>query len=391
MTAATLRFRAMVQWQDRLLVGSYLSHTVILLVLLTAVAVAIDTGAWVARVHESAGAGLAGLLHVLQFLWLRAIDNGVQAMPVAAMLGFVWSEASYHLSGHRLFDRITGRTEARAARPVFIAAALLAVLQTGLDNVARPGAVRTMIEERIAFWSRYVEYRPGRPYWFAIPGANIRATIPAVGAGRFEDVTYFAFVANRPTIVIQATGMEPVSRSGPEATAWRFTGAKLRQNASGTPLRPAGDLELAVPIDPGWLPLAAIKPAYQSASGLAALAAMTDLPLGAPNYRSWQLQRLTGGLALGLLCIFVVLFFRNRLERMSLPTATALSLAAGYGGVLALRMLRVIGEHGALPPLAVASGAPVLFVAAIAVAYRRRTRHDLVSKASEPRDHAPPR
>ena len=34
MTAATLRFRAMVQWQDRLLVGSYLSHTVILLVLL---------------------------------------------------------------------------------------------------------------------------------------------------------------------------------------------------------------------------------------------------------------------------------------------------------------------------------------------------------------------
>jgi hypothetical protein len=380
MTAAILRVRGLVQWQDRLLVGSYLRHTVILLVLLTAVAVAIDTGAWVSRVYQAGGNGPAGLLQVLRFLWLRAIDNGVQAMPVAAMLGFVWTEASYHMSGHRLFDRITGRTEGRATRPVLIAAAMLAIFQTGLDNLARPGAVRTMIDERIAFWTRYVEYRPGRPYWFAVPGANIRASIPSLGAGTFEDVTYFAFAANRPTLVIQAAGMEPVSPSGTEPVSWRFSGAKIRQNASANPLRPLDDIQLAIPIDPGWLPLAWIKPAYQSVSGLAALAAMTDLPLGVPSYRSWQLQRLSGGMSLGLLCIFVVLFFRNRLERMSLPAATTLTLAAGYGGVLALRMLRVIGEHGALPPLAVAFAAPALFAAAIAVAYRRRTRHDLVSK-----------
>jgi hypothetical protein len=380
MTAAILRVRGLVQWQDRLLVGSYLRHTVILLVLLTAVAVAIDTGAWVSRVYQAGGNGPAGLLQVLRFLWLRAIDNGVQAMPVAAMLGFVWTEASYHMSGHRLFDRITGRTEGRATRPVLIAAAMLAIFQTGLDNLARPGAVRTMIDERIAFWTRYVEYRPGRPYWFAVPGANIRASIPSLGAGTFEDVTYFAFAANRPTTVIQAAAMEPVAPRGIEPPAWRLTGAKLRQNAAANPLRPSDDIELAIPIDPGWLPLAWIKPAYQSVSGLAALAAMTDLPLGAPSYRFWQLQRLSGGMALGLLCVLVVLLYRNTLERLSLPVATALTLAAGYGGVLAMRMLRVIGEHGALPPLAVASAAPLFFVAAITVAYRRRTRHDLVSK-----------
>lgn len=394
LATSAVRRQQFLSLQDRILIGAYFRHVAIVLVMLTTIAVAIDTASWIARVGTAAAAaGGSPILAIVRFIGLRALDNGVQTLPIAAILGFIWSEASYHQSGHRLADRITGRTERRAMRSILVASLVVAGCQTILDNIARPYAVETMIRERMAFWTRYTQMVPKRSTWVATDGAVVQGRLTDIGSSELTDVTYYGFDGNRATTIVTANSLRPagiVNDAG--VPIWLFENASFLDlsqfpvqndfSNTDTPAQKIDRMELAMAIDPAWLPLAPIKPVYLTLPELSQLALMEHVPDGAPNYGAWLLGRLTAGIVLGLLCGFIAVFFRGQVDRRGIVTTIAMSLALGYGGVLAMRVLRVVAEYSSASPFAMASIVPGLLLLMIGFTIRENTRHDGVGRAA---------
>lgn len=391
MTMAAKTLPRLMSFQDRILFASYMRHVVIVLVMLTTIAVALDTASWINRVGAGAAAsGNSPALAILKFLALRIFDNGTQTLPIAAILGFIWTEVAYHQSGHRLIDRITGRTEWRAMRAIFLAGLAVAVVQTVLDNVVRPQAVRTMITERIAYWSRYTEFRPNSTVWISAGGSILEGRAGDIGTSELRDVTYYDFDGNRISRIVRAPVLRPAPKPGPGGVRdWRFetpsvfllsTAATGAQSGAMVSSEELAELTVPLKLDPEWLPLASIRPIYLSLPDLARMARIDNLPDGSANYGSALLGRLTNGLIVGLLCVFIALFCRRRLDHGSLEAAVMFALAIGYGGVLAMRMLRVIGEHASFGPLAVGVVMPLFLKVAIVLNVRWNTRHDAVHR-----------
>lgn len=386
--ATTWRGPRLLTLQDRVLMGSCVRHVAIVLVMLTSIAVALDTASWITRVGAAAqDRGASAILSVLRFIGLRALDNGTQTFPIAAILGFIWTEVAYHQTGHRLVDRITGRTEWRAMRSILLAGAMVAACQTLVDNVVRPYAVQTMITERLAFWTRYTQSSPSRPQWLSTGETILSGTLERVGSPVLQDVTAFVFDGNRIARLIRADSLTPagtLDRDG--LPQWRLTHstvASLGEAATGEARgarrgTPTSFVDLTIPLalDPDWLALSPVKPVYLTLSQLTRMARIEHVPDGSANYVSSLMIRLSGGTVVGLLCIFIALFCRRGLERCNMVAAVLSSLAIGYGGLLAMRMLRVIGEYTTYVPLAVAGVAPVVLAVLIVAIVRASTRHD---------------
>src|ERR1700760_796735 len=161
--------------QTRIMLGTYLTHTLMVMAALMTIALTIDL--WPQMALLQAGDGFLPW-EIVRLAGLRLPDLLPPLFPFAAFLGVVWSESAFTESRERMLVWNSGRSPLLCLMP----AVLVGLLRGGalflLDAVLRPAAIHVQIDEKLGREGiRLDRSQSGGNHWVALPDGLLRAEI----------------------------------------------------------------------------------------------------------------------------------------------------------------------------------------------------------------------
>ena len=373
---------------SRYMIGSHAWHIQIVLVMLVCIVLAVDISPWVGSVWSGAADKdfFGAVAAVLRFSAYRTLDITAQVFPIAFVLGMLWTETVHSSSGQRLMVLITGRSHFRAATPLIVIALAGTGIQFGLDNYVRPAAVMQLIGEKLGSYRSYVDRAPSdRAVWLSLGDDVLQARISQADPPTFQALSYYRFAKDhvRDITVAEAARPNPMGSASSwtflDGKTWQFDANKGRSiDALGTryPGTAFEELGIELPVDPLWLRYRGIDPKYLPATALSRLAKSQAIPSDQPNYAAWLQLRHAQAFIPGLLGLLVAAVFYLLQDRRPVLLAVLVSLALGYLGFAAMRLMTVIAEHAVLSPRMAAWALPALLAMSSAAAFWRLARYD---------------
>ncbi|WP_162197773.1 LptF/LptG family permease [Pseudorhizobium banfieldiae] len=365
------------------MVGRHVWHIQIVLIVLVCIALAVDISPWVGSVWSNAvGRGvIPAVAASFRFSLYRALDITAQVFPIACVLGMLWTEAVHSSTGRRLMIMTTGKSFVRAATPLLIVALAATVIQFSLDNYLRPSAVMKLIEEKLGSYHDYVDRSmPNGSVWLALGSDILRAKIDSADPDILREVELYHFSKTALHAITAAAVAQPAA--GGSASSWVLLDGRMWEFGEDT----GGSLaafarrferqEIELPVDPLWLSYRQLEPKYLPAAVLGALAKSADIPSDQHNYAAWQQLRKAQAFVPGMLGLLAAAVCYVVSARFSLAIAAMASLALGYLGFAAMRLMTVIAEHAILPSHIAAWALPTILLICCAAAFWQLAKPD---------------
>jgi lipopolysaccharide export LptBFGC system permease protein LptF len=161
--------------QTRIMLGSYLTHTLMVTAALMAIALTIDLWPQVPLL-QARGGFLP--FEIARLTALRLPDLLPPLFPFAAFLGVVWSESAFTESRERMLIWNSGRSPLLCLMPALLVGLLLGGTLFVLDGVLRPAAIHVQIDAKLGREGiRLDRTQSGGSHWIALPDGLLRAEI----------------------------------------------------------------------------------------------------------------------------------------------------------------------------------------------------------------------
>lgn len=352
--------------------------TLVLAVVLSLDAASHLSGFLADRPQPGVPSGLAGLGY---YLLLRAGYNLSAVLPIATLVGVVWTEFTLALSRQRLMIANSGRAAFASLAPALLVGLAVGALQFAALAYVRPATVEAQaISGFRDYGPKFRTDKETGVEWISVENAVVAARVaftdpPTLKAAVLYDLTddgALRAIRTAARAVPVADGLW-VLQSG---TEWRVPIFFSRTASGGGAQRAErfDSLSVALALDPLWLAQIDIQPILLPQAILARLATAQRGVENPSNYRAAYQER------------FAALFYV--LGMALLPAALAISwflpgmgagpmvrvIVWGIGAYFAASVFSQLGAFGYLPAPVSAWTPPVLFIgAALAVlAWRAR-------------------
>jgi lipopolysaccharide export LptBFGC system permease protein LptF len=367
----------------RIMLASYLTHTLMVAAALMTIALTIDLWPQVALLQDR-----GGFLpwEIVRLAGLRLPDLLPPFLPFAVFLGVVWSESAFTESRERMLIWNSGRSPVLCLTPALIAGLVFGVAQFGIDAWLRPAAIHVQIAEKLGREGiRLDRTQSGGSHWIALPDGLLRAEIEYGPPVRLHDATIYKLdSAGHLNEVDTALLAEPLGNNQwllHDGRYWRATyegeGTVISNTPQGVETEtPFQTRTVTMVLDTLWLGNLGLSPQYIWMRELHTLARSQIVSRDVSGYRT-RLQAVFGEMlfTLGMALLgagLAMLAFPYAVRWRALVAV----LLGGYAAHFASKALYLMGEFGYINPV-VAGWLPAVLLlvgvgGVLAVSQKRR-------------------
>ena len=363
---------------SRYMLVAYLRHTMMVAAALMTIALTIDLWPQVALLTSDPSLGpVQTVRNILRLTGLRLPDLLPPFLPFATFLGVVWTESAFTESRERLLIWNSGRSPLLCLIPALLAGLIMGAALFALDAWLRPAAIHVQIAERLGREGiRLDRSQSGGSHWIALPDGLLRAEIEYGPPVRLHNVTIYKLDSEGHLSEVDTAVLARPEAGGrwrlENGHYWRADfanrGEVLSNAAQEETETPFATRSVSLVLDDLWLRNLGLSPQYLRLSELRALARAPIMSRDLSGYRT-RLQVMFGETLFTCMMALLgaslsMLYFAYQTRWYALVTV----LLAGYLAHFASKAFNLMGEFGYLGPFFAGWLAPLLLVAAVALA-----------------------
>lgn len=336
----------------RIMLGRYLTHTMMVVAALMTIALTIDLWPQVALLQKA-----GGFLpwQIARLAALRLPDLLPPFLPFAAFLGVVWSECAFTESRERMLIWNSGRPPLLCLAPAVLAGLIVGVTQFGIDAVLRPAAIHVQIDEKLGREGmRLDRSQSGGNHWIALPDGLLRGQIEYGPPVRLHDVTIYKLDAAGHLFEVDIAALaEPLPGDRWKLTQGRYwrasyqDGAVISSDGQGKEVEtPFQTRTVPMVLDALWLRNLGLSPQYLWLGELRRLSQSQIVSRDLSGYRTRRQTVFSesfftlGMVLLGAVLSMLAFAYAVHWQRL------VMVLLAGYGAHFASKALYLMGEFG---------------------------------------------
>jgi lipopolysaccharide export system permease protein len=358
----------------RIMLVSYLSHTLMVAAALMTIALTIDLWPQVPLLTADGGGPIV-IWRIVRLTVLRLPDLLPPFLPFAAFLGVVWSESAFTESRERMLIWNSGRSPLLCLTPAVLAGLILGGGQFALDAWLRPAAIHVQIDEKLGREGiRLDRTQSGGNHWIALPDGLLRAEIEYGPPVKLHNVTIYKLDSQGHLNEVDTAALAEPLPGG----RWRLTQGRYWRalyEGEGTVISnqvqseetetPFGTRTIAMSLNELWLRNLGLSPQYLRLGELHELARAQIVSRDLSGYRT-RIQTVFGEVlfALGMTLLgasLAMLYFAYAVRWQALVTV----LLAGYLAHFASKALSLMGEFDYISPIVAGWLTPVLLLAGV--------------------------
>lgn len=354
----------------RIMLGTYLTHTLMVAAALMTIALTIDLWPQVALLEQR-----GGFLpwEIVRLAALRLPDLLPPLFPFAAFLGVVWSESAFTESRERMLIWNSGRSPILCLMPALLVGLVLGAAQFGLDAIARPAAIHVQINEKLGREGiRLDRTQSGGNHWIALPDGLLRAEIEYGPPVKLHNTTIYKLDSQGHLFEVDTAALaEPLGGDRwllHDGRYWRASyegeGSVISNTPQGQETQTPFDTRtISMSLNDLWLRNLGLSPQYLWLGDLRTLARAQIVSRDLAGYRT-RFQAVFGE----VLFTIGMTLLGAALSMFAFPYAVRWRalvgvLLAGYAAHFASKALSLMGEFDYVSPV-IAGWLPALLLLA---------------------------
>ena len=342
----------------RIMLGSYLTHILMVTAALMTIALTIDLWPQVALL-QARGGFLP--FEIARLTALRLPDLLPPLFPFAAFLGVVWSESAFTESRERMLIWNSGRSPLLCLMPALLVGVLLGGALFLLDGVLRPAAIHVQIDAKLGREGiRLDRAQSGGSHWIALPDGLLRAEIEYGPPLKLHNATIYKLDSEGHLYEVDTAALaQPLPHDRWRLTQGRYWRASYQGEGSVISTTPQGQetetpfdtRTISMSLDEMWLRNLGLSPQYLSLGDLHQLSRAQIVSRDLSGYRT-RIQATFGE----VLFTIGMTLLGAALAMLAFPYAVRWQrlvavLLAGYAAHFASKALYLMGEFGYINPI----------------------------------------
>lgn len=361
--------------ETRYVMGLYLQRAFIFTAVALAVVLALDVASNLGAVMspDDHPSGLDGPYRLAFYILLRAGYVLPSILPIAGIIGIIWTEFGLFVSLERIMIFNSGRAHLRSLIPAVLVGLIIGLMQFVALGYGRPAAVAAQGTNHFRYYGpKFDQPTVTGPKWIATDGAAVNARVEIDAGITLRDVIVYNFNdGGKLRSIISASFAAP----GPTHGTWTFhNGSEWAFAAEAANAVDPGRLEQTrfdalsgkLALDPVWVENFAIRPPLLSQSVLAQLASGAPGIPDAFRYQSAYHERFASIVnSVGMALVGAALSLLTFAPKMS-PFQALKVAVYGTGTYIGSNMLAMFGTYGNLHVFWAAWAMP-LFIAIVSV------------------------
>ena len=369
----------------RIMLGSYLTHVMMVAAALMTIALTIDLWPQVSLLMADGGGPIV-LWRIVKLTALRLPDLLPPFLPFATFLGVVWSESAFTESRERMLIWNSGRSPLLCLMPALLAGLFLGGVQFTIDALLRPAAIHVQMDEKLGREGQRLDRsQSGGNHWIALPDGLLRAEIEYGPPMRLHNATIYKLDSGGHLYEVDTAALvEPLP-----SDRWRLTQGRYWRapyEGGGTVIASTGQGEeietpfvtrtISMALDVLWLRNQGLSPQYLRLGELHQLSRAPIVSRDLSGYRT-RLQTVFGEVlfTLGMALLGASLAMLSFAYQVKWRRLVAV-LLAGYLAHFASKALSLMGEFDYISPIVAGWLAPLLLlistVAVLVIIQRKR-------------------